>query len=296
MVYESRSSALSACESVGYDRLCTKAEIRDFEVCAEGWLSDWQGWWMRTSFEGCGGPGYHHLGLASAGAYCCKHGYVKRDRFVMLQVGASGCTSDGYEDIASEAECQSVIGELGLTALPKWTGSYSSIPRFCSVNPSSQGDQSRMHWNAAASGSARNDLAPVCKQKPWQAYVQLAVGTAGCTSSGHADIASETECQRAIESLGSTALPKWTGSYSSIPRFCSMSPSSQGDQSRMHWNAAASGSARNDLAPVCRNSMDGTSASLSLRANTNATMGQKSGAMNTALEDSADLKNSCNDR
>lgn len=70
--FSSRSKAEEACHRGGYARLCTKAEVTGFELCAAGWLSDYKGYYMNVGRHGCGsGKGWRGWGNGSVGAYCC---------------------------------------------------------------------------------------------------------------------------------------------------------------------------------------------------------------------------------
>jgi hypothetical protein len=73
-IYTTRAAAAAACAAAGFARLCTKADLEDHSSCAAGWTSDWAGYWMAASSEGCGRRGYNpstEPWSGPAGAYCC---------------------------------------------------------------------------------------------------------------------------------------------------------------------------------------------------------------------------------
>ena len=88
--YGSRQAANAACAAggdptnpagpppAGISRLCAKAEVAGFSMCAAGWMSDFKGFWMERAAKGCGGAGFNAWSGADAGAYCCaaSGGYV----------------------------------------------------------------------------------------------------------------------------------------------------------------------------------------------------------------------------
>lgn len=85
-------------------------------------------------------------------------------------------------------------------------------------------------------------------------HVKLDYGVEGCPLG--AEIASGSECEGAIKSLGLQAHLGWSGSDSSVPPFCSVREKVAGGGEHMHWNTwrgdGAGPSGRADLAPVCR--------------------------------------------
>lgn len=85
--------------------------------------------------------------------------YMKMDK------GVRGCPP-GLE-ITSVDECKVAVTSLGLPIDPAWVSAYPNLPRFCSVreNPAA-GSLERLHFNSAAAGQGRNDLAPVCRTVP----------------------------------------------------------------------------------------------------------------------------------
>lgn len=79
-----------------------------------------------------------------------------------LDFGENGCPP-GREIISAE-ECEKAIKSMGLMASPKWVSNFDGLPRHCSVRmKTDKGSKERMHFNSAASGTGRSDLAPVCK-------------------------------------------------------------------------------------------------------------------------------------
>ena len=58
----------------GISRLCAKAEVAGFSMCAAGWMADFKGFWMESAAKGCGGAGFNTWSGADAGAYCCSAG------------------------------------------------------------------------------------------------------------------------------------------------------------------------------------------------------------------------------
>jgi hypothetical protein len=72
-IYNSRAEAEAACESKGLE-LCSRSAITGFELCAAGWLTDSQGFWMNNAnIPGCGSnPGFQYYWEGNTlGAYCC---------------------------------------------------------------------------------------------------------------------------------------------------------------------------------------------------------------------------------
>ena len=84
--YGSRQAASAACVAggdptnpagqppSGISRLCAKAEVAGFSMCAAGWMDDFKGFWMESAAKGCGGAGFNAWSGADAGAYCCSAG------------------------------------------------------------------------------------------------------------------------------------------------------------------------------------------------------------------------------
>ena len=69
--YTTRAAAAAACAAAGFAKgLCTQADLVGHSRCAAGWTSDWAGFWMAASSEGCGRRGYNPWS-GPAGAYCC---------------------------------------------------------------------------------------------------------------------------------------------------------------------------------------------------------------------------------
>jgi len=69
--YATRDQAEAGCNSAGFPRLCTKAELVGAARCAAGWCSDWCGYWEGSDpVPGCGHPGFNNW-TGNAGAYCC---------------------------------------------------------------------------------------------------------------------------------------------------------------------------------------------------------------------------------
>jgi len=201
--------------------------------------------------------------------------------YEMLENGASACP-DGSE-ILSVDECRKAISLLGQRPSPAWVSNYPELPRHCSIRRNATGDQpERMHFNSAASGQGRGDLAPVCKkreapsksqahepsastsEKPAekvkatsrsaqgkQRYRKLPLAQDGCPEG--LEISSPEECELALEQLGIPAQPAWVSSYPELPRFCSVRENPTSDSpERMHFNRSPSGQGRQDLHPVCR--------------------------------------------
>jgi hypothetical protein len=70
-IYTTRAAAAAACAAAGFAKgLCTQADLVGHSRCAAGWTSDWAGFWMAASSEGCGRRGYNPWS-GPAGAYCC---------------------------------------------------------------------------------------------------------------------------------------------------------------------------------------------------------------------------------
>ena len=74
-IYSSRDSAEQACQQTPDTRLCYKAEVEGFRLCAAGWMRDFIGYWMPETASGCGtGRGFRSSGRGTVGAYCCGPG------------------------------------------------------------------------------------------------------------------------------------------------------------------------------------------------------------------------------
>jgi len=66
---------------------------------------------------------------------------------------------DGF-DITTQEECSKAIASLGVTSVDSWTGSRTTMPRFCSL----QKNTDSTIFNTDPTGDQRRwDLAPVCK-------------------------------------------------------------------------------------------------------------------------------------
>ncbi|GBG29882.1 Versican core protein [Hondaea fermentalgiana] len=70
--YDSREKSEKACLSNTGKRLCTKSEVEGFSHCAAGWMSDYQGYYMRNTVDGCGKADFNSWHGAS-GAFCCPY-------------------------------------------------------------------------------------------------------------------------------------------------------------------------------------------------------------------------------
>lgn len=83
--------------------------------------------------------------------------------YKLLKQGAEGCPPG--QEIVTLEECLQAAEELGLKAQPPWVATYPGLPRFCSIRqrPSSKTGAERLHFNSAAEGQGRADLAPICK-------------------------------------------------------------------------------------------------------------------------------------
>eukprot|EP01050_Picozoa_sp_SAG11_P021243 SAG11_NODE_3740_length_2255_cov_2.157236_1_plen_254_part_00 len=72
--FANRSSAAAACAATAgrFPRLCDKAELEGYTLCAVGWCADWEGYWMAHALKGCGAAGFNSVPPGTlAGAYCC---------------------------------------------------------------------------------------------------------------------------------------------------------------------------------------------------------------------------------
>jgi len=88
-------------------------------------------------------------------------------QYEKLSYNAAGCASG--REITTSDECIFALVSLGLketTGAKLWQGSYTTIPRFCSVREAHilGASYASGHFNSAASGKGRDDLAPICKK------------------------------------------------------------------------------------------------------------------------------------
>jgi len=90
-------------------------------------------------------------------------------QYEILSYNAAGCASGS--EITTFNECKSALVSLGIVhSSPKinrwqfWEGSYTSIPRHCSVREAHIGGDVQGAFNEAASGKGRANQAPVCKK------------------------------------------------------------------------------------------------------------------------------------
>ena len=155
-------------------------------------------------------------------------------------LGAYGseCLSDA---IVGLEMCRSALDSLLLPRTPEeGTGSNGLLPLGCSYSHA----DARLHFNTGSAGAqGRGDVAPVC---PLGGHHLRDSGTECLPAARVTDIES---CRAALDALGlPRATTEWTGSAGSLPVGCSYRRS----DSMIHFNTAASGRARNDLASVCK--------------------------------------------
>lgn len=84
-----------------------------------------------------------------------------RASYVKLSYGTATCPAG--QDVTTQAECEKAVSAFGFTGLNNpWVGTYSRIPRWCSVRQT--GSDPRVHFGGGSSGGVgRSDLAPICK-------------------------------------------------------------------------------------------------------------------------------------
>jgi len=160
-----------------------------------------------------------------------KHAYSQGEK-------GSECPLSG--EIKTIEECREAIKSLGITpTVEEWIGDYNKVPRACSARASGNFG---LHWNTAASGNGRDDLAPICR-------IPYHAGQPGTLCSSGSEVTSEWECREAIKSLGLPNKGEWIHDYTEIPRFCSLRK--DGDRV-LHFSKASTGKARGDLIPICK--------------------------------------------
>ena len=114
-----------ACQAHGR-RLCTKAEVQGAapgrslqEQCLAGWMSDGNGMYLTEDLSGCAAKGWHELGTASSGAWCCP----TSSRYSQCKwMGLHG-TSTPVPHVQSHSQCLA----LGKPYVA-WDGQHCVIP------------------------------------------------------------------------------------------------------------------------------------------------------------------------
>jgi len=117
-------------------------------------------------------------------------------RYERLPYGAEGCPP-GLE-IRSVEDCERAILSLGLVASPQWVSAYPGLPSGCSIRERPEaGSAERMHFNSAAGGAARSDLAPICLRPQTDEEDPSSLGSAVRTglSDGSATDAAKAKAQ-----------------------------------------------------------------------------------------------------
>ena len=162
-------------------------------------------------------------------------------KFVCFWVGHRG---------GDRAPYYMVVAFLTLVALLQVTGAHGRLHVHRLM-------QSSKLEAVSAGDTGSGDAGSGSPSFPWPPpYVKLANGVSYCPAGS--EITTESECRSALAALGEPNL-RWTGSHSTIPRFCSVrngrSVSTGVVDPNGHFNYADSGTGRNDLAPVCKSNV-----------------------------------------
>ncbi|CAK9004459.1 unnamed protein product [Durusdinium trenchii] len=112
--YATREAAKGKCQSLGYQGLCSKAEVEGYAICAFGWMSDYKGFWFHQTLQGCGsGIGFRDgSSWNPVGAYCCHQAaaiereYVGGYDYATREAATGKCQSVGYQGLCSKAEVE----------------------------------------------------------------------------------------------------------------------------------------------------------------------------------------------
>ena len=129
-IYENRSVAEQACVDANFKGLCSKDDINGFSMCADGWCSDFKGYWMATKQTGCGEAGYNEDGPGPAGAYCCGGGDSEPCSTCFFANAALPVVSAGVDCFAN----LSVPADKLVLAFPWYGYDYTCAPGSTNLN------------------------------------------------------------------------------------------------------------------------------------------------------------------